>query len=133
MVWREQKDYLTNYYFCLTKIGGHNSKSKHTIPYPSISSALRPLKHDNSLPFPKPPQQWTLHEEERTSISPEDKPGPSCSSVDPDFLELTVPHLVSQPEFNDLARDLNLSKIQAEFLASCPQGWNLLQQDVTVS
>jgi hypothetical protein len=63
--------------------------------YPNISSALRPVKHDDSLPVPEPPQQWTLHEEELTSTSPEDEPGPSCSSVDPDFLALTVPHLVS--------------------------------------
>jgi hypothetical protein len=34
--------------------------------------------------------------------------------------------------FHDL-RDLNLSKIQAEFLASCLHGWNLLQKGVKVS
>ena len=44
--------------------------------------------------------------------------------------ERTVPHLISQPELNDLVRDLNLSKIQAELSASCLQGWNLLQQSV---
>jgi hypothetical protein len=88
MVWREQKDHLTDCYFCLTKIYGHNYKSKHTTVYPNIPSALRPVKHDNFLPVPKPPQQWTLHEEELTSTSPEDEPGPSWSSVDPDFPEL---------------------------------------------
>jgi len=31
MVWRKQKNNLTICYFCLTKIDGHNSKSKHTI------------------------------------------------------------------------------------------------------
>ena len=39
MVWREQKDHLTDWYFCLTKTDGHNSKSKHTTVYPSIPSA----------------------------------------------------------------------------------------------
>jgi len=50
--------------------------------------------------------------------------------VDPDFPELTVPHLLSQFE---LKIDLNLSKIQLQFLVSGPQGWNLLQKDVKKS
>jgi hypothetical protein len=57
----------------LKKVGGHNSKSKHTIVYPSVPSALRPVEHDDSLPIPKPPQQQTLHEEP-TSTSPVDEP-----------------------------------------------------------
>jgi hypothetical protein len=69
MVWREPKDHLTDCYFCLTKIAGHTSKSKHTIVYPSIPSALRPVKHYDSLPVIKPPQQWALHEEELTNTS----------------------------------------------------------------
>jgi len=75
-VWREQKDHFIDCYCCLTKIDGHHSKSKHIILYPNIPSALRPVEHDNSLPIPKPPQQLTLHEEETTSTSPEDDPGP---------------------------------------------------------
>jgi len=50
--------------------------------------------------------------------------------VDPDFPELTVPHLLAQYELNDRAKDLCLSKIQAEILASRPQGQNLLQPGV---
>jgi hypothetical protein len=57
VVWREQNDHLTDCYFCLTKIDGHNSKSKHTTVYPNIPSALRLVEHDDSLPNPKPPQQ----------------------------------------------------------------------------
>jgi hypothetical protein len=132
MVWKEQMDHLSDCYLCLTKIDGHNSKSKRTIIYPSIPSALRPVKHDDSLPVSKPPQQWTL-QEELTSTSPEDEPGHSCSSVEPDCQELSVPHLASQSEINDLVRDLNLSKIQTELLASRLQSCNLLQQGVKVS
>jgi len=67
------------------------------------------------------------------STSPDDKPVPSCSNVDPDFLELTLPHLILQSELDDLGRDLNLLKIQADLLASYLQGWNLLQQGVKMS
>lgn len=80
------------------------------------------VKHEDSLPILRPPQQWTLHEEEATSISPEDEPGPSFPSVDPDFPELTASHLISHSELNDPVRDLNLSKIHVELLASRPQG-----------
>jgi hypothetical protein len=56
--------------------------------------------------------------------SPEDEPGPSCSSVDADFLEWTVLYLISQHEFNNLVTDITLSDKQAELLASRLQGWN---------
>jgi len=121
LVWTEQKDHLINCYCCLTKIDGYNSKSKHTIVYPNIPSALRPVEHDNSLPIPKPLKQWTLHKEEPTSTTPEEEPGPSCSNVDHDF----VPHHISQYELNGLVKILTLSKIQAELLASLLQGWDL--------
>jgi len=61
--WWEQKDHLSDCYFCLTKIDGHNSKSKHAIVYPNIPSTPRLVEHDDFLPYPKPPQQWTVHEE----------------------------------------------------------------------
>ena len=112
----------------LNKTDGHNSKYKSTIVYRSIPSAIRPVEHDDSLPVPKPPQQWTLHEEEPTSTSPEDDPGPSCSNVDLDFPEPVIPNLIFQFELTDLARGLNLSKYQAELLAFLLQEWNLLQQ-----
>jgi hypothetical protein len=114
MVWREQKDHFPDCYVCLTKLDGYNSKAKHAIVYPNIPSALRPLEHDDSLPIPKPPQQLTLpHKNQSASLQKS-----SCSNVDPDFLVLTVPHLISQSEFNDLVRNINLSKIPEEHLAS---------------
>jgi len=94
VVSEEQKDHPTDFYFCITKIDGHNSKSKHTIVSHSFLSGLRPVEHENSLPVPKPPQYCTLHEEEPTNTSPEDELGPTCSNVDPDFLERTDPHLI---------------------------------------
>jgi hypothetical protein len=96
--------------------------TEHTIVYPNITSVLGPVKHDDSLSIHEPPQQGSLHEEEPTSISPEDKPGPSCSSVDPDFLELTLPHLISQSELNDLVRELSLSEYSGRTLVFSSKG-----------
>ena len=43
-----------------------------------------------------------------------------------------VPHLLTQGDLNDIVRDLNLSKKQAELLGSRLKGWNLLRQDTKV-
>ncbi|KAL4710975.1 hypothetical protein ACJJTC_017940 [Scirpophaga incertulas] len=42
------------------------------------------------------------------------------------------PHLIEQPELNDLVRDLNLSKQHAELLGSRLQQWNLLAKDTKI-
>jgi len=90
MFWKEHKDHITGYYFRLTETDSHNSKSTHTMVYPIIPSAVRPVEHNYFLSTPKTPQNWTLHEEEPTSTIPEEELAPSCSNVDPDFPEQTV-------------------------------------------
>jgi len=42
------------------------------------------------------------------------------------------PHPLTQGDLNDIVRDLNLSKKQAELLGSRLKGWNLLCQDTEV-
>ena len=42
------------------------------------------------------------------------------------------PHLLTQGDLNDIVRDLNLSKKQAELLGSMLKGWDLLRQDTKV-
>jgi len=42
------------------------------------------------------------------------------------------PHLLTQGDLNDIVRDLNLSKKQAELLGSRLKGLNLLRQDTKV-
>lgn len=39
------------------------------------------------------------------------------------------PHLLDQGDLNDLVRDLNLSKQQAELLGSQLKGWSLLKKE----
>jgi hypothetical protein len=107
-VWREQKDHLADCYFCLTKISGISLKSKHSIQYPSLPSAVRPMLYSQDLPVPKPPEKWTTDDDNN-----DDEPVPMEQDIsDPDFQPSTSnePHLISQGEFDDLVRDLNLSK-----------------------
>jgi len=42
------------------------------------------------------------------------------------------PHLLTQENLNDIVRDLNLSKKQAELLFPRLNGWNLLRQNTGV-
>ncbi|CAI9731562.1 Hypothetical predicted protein [Octopus vulgaris] len=43
------------------------------------------------------------------------------------------PHFITQPELNDLVRDLTLTKQQSDVLASHLQQWNLLGKDARVT
>jgi hypothetical protein len=51
MVWRETRDHLKDWYFCVTK---------HKIEYANIPSALRPVLLDDSMPVSKPLESFTL-------------------------------------------------------------------------
>jgi len=53
MVWREQKDNVTDCYFCMTNVSGYSSKNRMLIEYPNLQSEMRPVPHDMSLPVPK--------------------------------------------------------------------------------
>lgn len=132
MVWREPTNHAEDCYFCLTKVQGFSNKTRANILYPSIPSAIRPVPHGPELPVPKPPsilEEFALSEEE---ILDEDEPS---TSSDPCFnpSHKATPHLIQQKELNDIVRDLNLTKWQAEVLGSRLQQWNLLAPDTRIS
>lgn len=130
MIWREQKDHVTDCYFCLTNVSGFSAKSKKSIEYPNLPSAMRPVPHDDSLTIPKPPEEWTLDEpDEETAMQG------TGSDIDPDFEPCSSgdPHLITQSELNDLVRDLGLSKAKAELLGSRLQEWCLLSPGTKIS
>ena len=52
MVWREQKDYVTGCYFCLTKLQAHRHKTRKNIQHPDLPSAIRHVQHSVDLPIP---------------------------------------------------------------------------------
>lgn len=139
MIWKDPQNHITDCYFCLTNIQGIGRKSKHTVQYPNLPSASRPVKHSDELPVPKPRNSWTGDEEPESADSSSDHTDfiqkiendplfdvPGCSTS-------TEPHRISQAELNDLVRDLHLAKSQSELLASRLKGWNLLQGDVNIT
>jgi len=122
-------DHLTNCYFCIvlpfrqgiTK----KEKKKRTVNYPNISSAIRPVPHTEDLPVPVPPQRYILDSDDEPTENWEKTPQPS-TSMDADFtadLQFKEFHRITQEELNDLIRDFNLPKSEAELLVQdCNNG-----------
>jgi hypothetical protein len=109
----------------LTDVSGHTTKSKRSIEYSNLSSALRPVLE---LPVPERPESWSL--EDDAEIDSDDR------EMDVDNMglctEYVLPnsenrHLETQAELNDI-RDLNLPNNQAELLGFKLQGWDVLEK-----
>jgi len=127
MGWREPTDHVSDCYFCLTSIAGVTAKSKHTVQYPNLPSAMSPVHESAELPVPNSRTNMTLTDSE----SSDGDVGQANNNMDCDptitgACSSSEPHLLTQRGLNDIVRDLNLSKKQAEPLGSRLKGWNLL-------
>ena len=130
MVWREPTDHVSDCCFCQTSITGVTANSKHTVQYPNLPSAMSPVHESAELPVPNPRTNMTLSDGE----SSDEDVGQANNNMDCDptitgACSSSEPHLLTQGGLNDIVRDLNLSKKQAEPLGSRLKGWNLLRQD----
>ena len=134
MIWREPKEHLTDCYFCITNTQGFtNRKSKKSIQYPNLPSAMRPVLHSETLPVPSPPNQNVRDENDELCDS-ESSGSSSAERKDPSYqVADSIPQLVTQATLNDLVRDLGLSKRKSELLGSRLQEWNLLHADASVT
>ena len=138
MIWREPSNHVNDCYFCMVPpvSGGITRKKKHTVAYPNIPSALRPVPHDEQNPIPIPPSDFSINvDEEAEGESSSGSQQPLESNDDPFVChgESSGPHILTQEDINDLVRDLELSKAKSELLASRLQQWNLLQKNVRVT
>ncbi|UYV84654.1 hypothetical protein LAZ67_X002984 [Cordylochernes scorpioides] len=116
MVWREPKDHYSDCYFCLIKTKGITYKSKHTIKYPELPSAMRLVPHSDHLLVPQPPENVTFRDDDSNSDEKESDDTNFKTHVSPE------PHLLTKGDLNDLVRDLDLSKKWSEFLGSRLKG-----------
>ena len=136
-VWREPKEHITDYYFCLVNTTGIAKKNRLNISYPSISSAIRPVLHSDEFPplvfngFVSSKDEETESEEEhmeiehkRTDTESEDSSTESKKAVSQQFNQLKL---------NDLVCDLDLFKQAAEILASRLNEKHVLHSSTKVS
>ena len=96
---------------------------------------MRPVPHDANLLILKPHAESTVEsgdddDDERAAAENMDTEGDNDLDFQPTE---SHPHLITQPELNDLVRDLNLSKHQSELLGSRLQQWKLLAQGTKIS
>jgi hypothetical protein len=75
-----------------------------------MPSALKPIPHDYSVPVPEPPEQHTL-DSESEEASPEAETSTREDQIFSAYSTIE-PHLITQAEFNDLLRDLDIQKIK---------------------
>jgi len=97
MVWREPTDSVSYCYLCLTSITGVTAEPKHTVQYPNLPSAMRPVPHSAELSVPKPPTNKTLSD----SKSNDEDVGQANNSMncDPTFAgasSSSEPHLLNK-------------------------------------
>jgi len=131
--WTEPTNHVSDCYFCLTSITGVTAKSTHPVQYPNLPFAMRPVHRSAELPVLKPPTDMTLSDSESSDEDVDQ--ANNNMDCDPTFAGACYsnePHLLTQGDLNDMVRDLNLSKKQAELSGSKLKGWNLLRQDIKV-
>ena len=114
------------YHWCNSDVQTHGSILKFIICDEASTSSAK-------LIVPKPPTNMTLSDSE---WSDEDV-GQANNNMDCDPIlagasSSDEPHLLTQGGLNDIVRDLNLSKKQAELLGSRLKGWNHLRQDINM-
>jgi hypothetical protein len=59
-----ENEIVSDCQFFLTNITGVTAKSKHTVQYPNLPSAMRSVSHIADLHVPKPPTNMTLTDSE---------------------------------------------------------------------
>jgi hypothetical protein len=87
--------------FCLTSISGVKAQSTHTVWYPNLPPAMRPVPHIAELPVPKPPTNMILSD----SVSSDEGVGQANNNMDcdPTFAgacSSNEPHLLTQRDLN---------------------------------
>jgi hypothetical protein len=96
---------------------------------------MRHVSHNEALPIPKPPENVNVDDKDCATDEDDLEQDGETFDCDPTFEEScssSEPHLLTQGDLNDLLRDFNLPKKEAENLASRLKKWDPLQQSTKV-
>ena len=111
MMWREGEDQVSNCYFCMANLKGINSMSKHHVQQPDVTSAIKSALHGPDLLVPE--LNVTM---ESSSYSESSDMTDTAECVW--YKEDEQPVSLTQADFSNLTRDLNLSTESAQLLGS---------------
>lgn len=122
-VWRVRENHVNHCYFCILNLSkrrrGENAKP---LEYPDLESSSAPIAHDLTRSVPEPPKNKSL--KSILSLSS------NKHNSDKEFLLIPGQpkhHLITTEDFNNLIRDLNLSKNKAELLGSNLKQWKMFR------
>jgi hypothetical protein len=85
--------------------------------------------------LPKPLDNLTFSDDNSDSDKDHEQQEGDSVEYDPTFeasCSSSQLNLLTKGDFNDVVRDLNLSKKETELLGSRLKGWNLLHQDTEI-
>ena len=102
MVWREPQDHSSDCYFCIRQIKGISSKSKHTVKYTNLPSAMRPVPHREDLHIPHLPTHLTVEDEAEHKVATEVPNEEQDGATFETSKSSCEPNLLTQGELNDL-------------------------------
>ena len=136
MTCRERTDHTIDCYFCLDNTKGIGKKNRHKISCPSAPSAIRPTLHSDELSIPVfngfLPSEDAGSDQEQETADETQEILPEFGDPSYETLRSLTRQQFSQPDLNDLVRDLGLSKNAAEVLASRLQEKNQLSHTTKV-
>ncbi|UYV80765.1 hypothetical protein LAZ67_19001665 [Cordylochernes scorpioides] len=78
---------------------GITSKSRHTVEYPDLPSAMRPVLHSDILPVPQPPENVLFSDDDS------DRREQQSDDTNSEAGASSEPHLLTQGDLNDLRQD----------------------------
>ena len=106
-------------------------KKAPAIVYSSIPSSIAPVPHSDQLPVPIPTRCQDLVSAYESTTDEDD------ITIDDYVLNSNLEekklYYSNQKDFNDLIRDLGLTKFNAELLTSRLKQWNLLDDSVQIT
>lgn len=129
MKWMEPRNHTDDCYFCMVKISGYHAKIRSFVEYPNLTTTRRPIPsgseqlNEDPLPINDEPD-YEFHSTSET-------PTPSGSSSGEEYLGHSSNF--TQPELNNLVRELNLPKRSAELLGSTLKDKDLLAPGTKVT
>ena len=91
----------------------HHCKNKHPVQSTDVPSAIKPVSHGTDLPVPEPNLTMESISNSESSYMTDTA---ECSACRPEEDDQPVP--LTQIDFNNLTRDLSLSKESAQLLGS---------------
>ena len=129
-MWRDQKDHVTDCYFCLTHTAQFTRRTTNSIIYPDLPSAIRLRAYDEG----KEPPVFSSDLLDVVLSDDDDVPNMKKSDEDgDDWLPNDEPKSISQRQLDLFVRRLGLSKQDARLAGSMLREFGVLAKETRTS